>query len=77
VQTVITADNATECEGFVWSTELSELGHKPGETIPAQFSTNLGNKLDFLYESSRRCGETLVLTYRQVAGCLKLDVYND
>jgi hypothetical protein len=70
---VVTADNATPGDVYLWTTEWSTLGLRIGAPTPKTLETTLGNGMPF--EITGVNGD--YATYMQVAGCLTLKVFND
>ena len=75
--TTITRETAKEFAPHTFSAWSSDLGIRPGE-FPRVLETTLGNGLSLLATSKKvRDGDLLWVTYRQLAGCVALRVYND
>lgn len=73
----ITSANAQEHEVHRFSADASELGLPPG-SWPKAIATTLGNGLNFVFAGAdREGGELRSVTYRQVAGCIELEIFND
>jgi len=70
--TVINKDNAIEVKVHEFVAEASELRWKPGY-FPLEIKTTLGNSLPF----QRYALNEFYASYRQLAGCIVLRVYND
>ena len=74
----VTSDNSTETSTHNFTTCASDINLRPGEW-PVLLSTKLGNGLEFQRASKKvdAEGDILWVTYRQIAGCIKLQIYND
>ncbi len=63
----------TETEHFKFVTDASDLGWRPGQSIPLELSTELGNGQPLILMSSNGCRAD----YHQQFGCVSLVVFND
>jgi hypothetical protein len=73
----ITYSDVTEVRRHEMVTEASSLGLRPGY-FPQQFSTNIGNGLNFIFSHQEAVGgELIAIHYEQANGCVSLKVLND
>ena len=71
--TLLQEEHVTETSPHTFVTEASDLGWRPGQNIPMELETNLGNGQPLILMSA----DGNRAKYEQQFGCVSLTVFND